>query len=124
MEIVKLSIRITVALAGLAGGAAVVWAEPVAGRALYAQCAACHSTDGTNGVGPSLKGIWGRRVASVPGFRYSRAMRRAMLTWTNETLDAYLRSPQGFLPGNIMPFSGMADPKQRAVLIDYLRQLK
>lgn len=121
---IAVAVRIAATLAVLGCGARAVWAQPVSGQTLYMQCAACHSTDGTNGVGPTLKGIWGRKVAAVPGFRYSRAMRRAMLMWTRDTLDAYLTSPQGFLPGNVMPFAGIADPKQRAALIDYLRKLK
>lgn len=118
------ALRIAAALVALAGAAESARSQPASGQTIYAQCAACHSTDGTSGVGPTLKGIWGRKAGSVAGFRYSRAMRQAKLTWTRDTLDAYLRSPQDFLPGNVMPFAGIADPAQRAALIDYLRQLK
>jgi len=30
-------------------------------------CSACHSVDGSEGVGPSLKGIWGREEQMVGG---------------------------------------------------------
>jgi len=44
--------------------------------------------------------------------------------WDDKTLDAYLADPQKLIPGNVMPFSGMADPKQRADVIAYLQTLK
>jgi cytochrome c len=39
-------------------------------------------------------------------------------------LNAYVANPQKVVPGNIMPFSGVADAKQRADLIAYLDTLK
>jgi cytochrome c len=94
------------------------------GQQLFNQCAACHSTDGTNGLGPTLKGIVGRESASVPGFAYSNPMKRAHLQWTPEELDAYIANPQGIVPGNAMPYAGMPDSGQRAALIAYLGTLK
>jgi cytochrome c len=90
---------------------------------VFNQCAVCHSTDGSNGTGPTLKGLFGRRTGSVPGFRYSRAMRGAGIVWDARSLDDYLRSPQDFIPGNVMPFSGVPDSAERAGLIAYLRSL-
>jgi cytochrome c len=90
----------------------------------FDQCAACHSIDGSNGTGPTLKGVFGRQSGTVAGFRYSRAMRSAGITWDEKTLDQYLSSPQEFVVGNIMPFSGVTDPGERAGIIAYLRSLK
>lgn len=98
--------------------------DAAAGKAAYNQCIACHSIDGSNGAGPSLKGIDGRKAGSVPGFRYSRAMKAAPHNWDAQTLDAYLASPQKIVPGNVMPFSGVADASQRADLVAYLLSLK
>jgi len=95
-----------------------------AGKAAFAQCAACHSVDGANGAGPSLKGVIGRKAGSFAGFRYSRAMKNSTTVWDDKTLDAYLANPQAAMPGNVMPFSGVADPKQRADLLEYLKSLK
>ena len=94
------------------------------GAQVFAQCAACHSTDGSNGVGPTLKGVVGRPSASVPGFAYSGAMKRAHVSWTPEELDKYIASPQGTIPGNTMPFAGLSDAGQRTALIAYLSTLK
>jgi cytochrome c len=90
----------------------------------FDQCAACHSTDGTNGTGPTLKGVFGRQSGMVVGFRYSRAMRGAGVTWDEKTLDQYLSNPQEFIEGNVMPFAGVPDPAERAAIIAYLRSLK
>jgi cytochrome c len=86
----------------------------------FDQCAACHSTDGSNGTGQTLKGINGRKSGTVPGFRYSRAMKSANIIWSATALDRYLADPQGVVPGNIMPFSGVADGVERAKIISYL----
>jgi len=51
-------------------------------------------------------------------------MKRAKLTWDEKTLDAYIANPQAVVPGNLMPFSGIADARQRADLIAYLKTLK
>jgi cytochrome c len=94
-----------------------------AGKQVFAQCVACHSTDGSNGLGPSLKGIVGRKAGTFAGFRYSRAMKNAAVVWDEKTIDAYLANPQAVIPGNVMPFSGLPDAKQRADLVAYLKTL-
>jgi cytochrome c len=95
-----------------------------AGKAVFAQCTACHSIDGSNGVGPSLQGVVGRKVGSFAGFRYSRAMKTTAYSWDASHLDAYLANPQTAIPGNVMPFSGVPDAKARADLVAYLQTLK
>lgn len=98
--------------------------DATAGKAVFAQCAACHSIDGSNGAGPTLQGVVGRKAGSFAGFRYSRAMKGAGYAWDAAKLDAYLADPQKALPGNVMPFSGITDAKQRADLVAYLATLK
>jgi cytochrome c len=92
--------------------------------ASFATCAACHSTDGTPGVGPSVKGVYGRKAGTADGFTYSKAMRKSGETWDDKSLDAFITDPQQLVPGNTMPFPGLADAKQRAEIIDYLKNLK
>jgi cytochrome c len=98
--------------------------DATAGQEVFKQCAACHAADETSGAGPGLKGIVGRKVGSLPGFRYSRAMKATDYAWSAATLDAYLADPQKAIPGNVMPFSGLPDAKQRADIIAYLQTLK
>jgi len=99
-------------------------ADAATGQAAFVECAACHSIDGSNGVGPSLKGIVGRNSASVSGFPYSNAMKHAQLQWTTAQLDKYIANPQAAVPGNAMPYAGMTDAARRAALIAYLATLK
>ncbi len=98
--------------------------DAAAGKDVFAQCTACHSIDGSNGAGPSLKGVVGRKVGSFEGFRYSRAMKNTAYSWDAKSLDTYLTNPAAAIPGNVMPFSGVADAQQRADLIAYLAMLK
>jgi cytochrome c len=98
--------------------------DAAAGKAVYQQCAVCHSVDGTNGLGPTLKGVVGHKSGEIAGFRSSRAMKNAAITWDRKMLDAYLAEPQTVVPGNQMPFSGLADAKQRADVVAYLETLK
>jgi aldose sugar dehydrogenase len=92
------------------------------GEALYEACAACHvpAAAGVPSVGPSLKGVFGRAVASQPGFEYSGALRGLGGSWTKERLDAFLLNPAAFAPGTTMLFGGIPDAGSRASLIDYL----
>ena len=94
-----------------------------AGKAAFTQCAACHSINGSNGIGPSLQGLAGRKAGSFPGFEYSRAMKANATVWDAQSLNAYLGDPHGMVPGNLMPYSGLADAVQRANLVAYLLTL-
>ena len=116
---------ITVAIAAaLTQGASSIGQAGTPKKEAFDQCATCHSIDGSNGTGPTLKGVFGRQSGTVAGFRYSRAMRSAGITWDEKTLDQYLSNPQEFVVGNVMPFSGVTDPGERASIIAYLRSLK
>ena len=114
---------IPLAVAALAGaGAALAAGDVQNGKVLYAQCAACHSLEADNNtLGPNLKGVVGRKAAAVEDFTYSPPMRRATVTWTPETLDAFLTDPQVVVAGTKMPFAGMASATDRADLIAYLQ---
>jgi cytochrome c len=93
------------------------------GKELFLACAACH-TEKADALGPSLKGIVGRKAASLQDFRYSPAMQRANITWTEANLREYLMDPQGKVKGNRMPFSGMPNRNDVDDLISHLATLK
>lgn len=95
-----------------------------AGKQVFSQCAACHSIDGSNGAGPSLKGIVGTKAGAFPGFRFSRGMKNSPIVWDAKSLNAFIANPQASIPGNVMPYSGLADAQQRANLVAYLQTLK
>ena len=98
--------------------------DPVRGESRFKDCAACHKLDaGSNGVGPSLHGIFERKAGELTDFRYSPAMKRSGITWTPETLEKFISDPQAMVPANRMPYAGMADPSDRVDLIAYLQKM-
>jgi cytochrome c len=108
-------------LAFAASAAAAADAEH--GKALFQTCAACH-TDRPDALGPSLKGVVGRKSAALEDFRYSNPMKRANLTWDDDNLRAYISDPQAKVKGNRMPYGGVTDPKDVDDLIAYLKEFK
>ncbi len=101
--------------------AAAPGADADKGKAVFEQCAACHSLgDPGDYDGPSLKGVIGRKAGSLEDYRYSAAMKRSDVTWDATTLDKYVADPQAFIPGNRMAFAGISDKTQRDDLIAYL----
>lgn len=89
-------------------------------------CFVCHDVTGKNKVGPTLKGVVGRAVATVPDFKYSDAMKTfgEGKTWTEEELAAYLPKPKDLVPGTKMAFVGLKSPEDIANLIAFLKEQK
>jgi cytochrome c len=94
------------------------------GKNVFKACATCHATDQANRTGPGLGGIIGRKAGTIPGFRYSSAMKKSGIVWDAKILDAYLESPQKVVPGNRMPYAGLKNPTDRTDLVAYLATLK
>jgi cytochrome c len=86
-----------------------------------ATCAECH---GAAATAPTLRGIINRPMGSVASFYgYSEAMKsKQNLKWTVENLDAYLKSPATFVPGNFM-YREYPDAQLRADVIAFLATL-
>jgi len=93
------------------------------GARAFRQCIACHSIEpGLHMTGPSLASVMGRKAGTIDGFaRYSDALRAAQLTWTEATLDRWLRDPAALVPGNTMTFPGIPDARARQDVIAYLK---
>lgn len=101
--------------------------DPEAGRKVFQQCKGCHQVgaDATHRIGPHLNGLFGRKAAGHPDFRYSKSFVRAGaggLEWHADTLDAFLENPRAITSGTRMSFRGIADAQQRADVIAYLRR--
>jgi cytochrome c len=120
----RLGLLLAAAMMAAAGGApgTAQAGDAARGRELYAQCQACHSLDGENGVGPTLKGVVGRRAGSVAEFRYSPAMRRASVVWDAASLDGFMADPQAVVRGNRMPFGGVEEARDRADILAWLEE--
>ncbi|MGB0959816.1 MAG: c-type cytochrome, partial [Halocynthiibacter sp.] len=96
-------------------------------KSFQKNCASCHMVgpNARDRVGPQLNGIFGRKAASVEGFKYSKAMKRAGadgLEWTFDTLDIYIENPKSLVTGTRMSFRGLKDAQGRADVMAYLRQ--
>ena len=114
----------SIMLAGLMIGGSAKAADVQQGKTLFqAECAACHIA-GPGGLGPSLEGVVGRKAGSLPGFRYSVSMRRSGLTWTPQTLTAFVIAPQDLVKGTRMTFEGVKAPSDAAAIVVYLETLK
>jgi cytochrome c len=93
------------------------------GEAKFQDCAACHKLEpDLNNVGPSLHGVFTRKAGELADFRYSPAIKRSGISWTPETLEKFIADPQAMVPGNRMPYAGMASAADRADLIAYLER--
>ena len=118
------AVRVTAALfmTLLPAGVARADGEAARGETKFQDCAACHRLEaGANNVGPSLHGVFTRKAGELADFRYSPAIKRSGITWTPETLDKFITDPQSLVPGNRMPYAGMAAAADRADLIAYLQ---
>jgi cytochrome c len=95
------------------------------GEKVFLKCKTCHENDkGVNRVGPTLKGVVGRKTGSVEGFNYSQAMAAKGtegLIWDDANLTAYITDPKTFIPGNKMAFPGIKKPDELANLIAFLK---
>ena len=125
-------LRWTLQLAGGASAlllAATMHAQPsiavddvAAGQMLYQRkCTGCHSVDADR-VGPRHRDVVGRKVASVPGFNYSPALKKVGGVWTPARLDKWLSGTQKMAPGSRM-YIEIDDPAQRRRLIAYLKSV-
>jgi cytochrome c len=111
----------------LHAGLACAGGDPERGAVVFQKCYACHSVvPGETGLpGPNLAGVVGRRIASVPGFDYSKALlERRGEVWTEPALDAFIRAPEDLVPGTEMSFMGLPDAGERADVIAYLEQTR
>ncbi len=97
-------------------------ADVEAGERQARVCLACHSLaeGGANMIGPNLYGFFGREAGAVERFDYSGAFEEVDFTWTPRALDAWLRQPAKFLPGNRMTYPGVPRKADRDNLIAYL----
>ena len=121
------------ALTGEPIGAAVVGApaDPLAayagdpGAEVFRACVACHtlSADEGNRAGPTLAGLFGRRIASLPGYNFSAALRKLDIVWTPETVAKLFEiGPSTYTPGTKMPEQTIGSPDERAALVQFLEK--
>jgi len=101
-------------------------ADMARGKKLSRKCSSCHTFDPKKGnrVGPNLGGLFGRDVANISNFKYSKAMKAKGGKWTAENLDAFLKKPRVAVPHTKMSFPGIKKAEDRAALIKWLKAQK
>ena len=95
------------------------------GARVFRACAACHAltAEGGNMAGPTLHGLFGRRMGSVPGYAYSERLARGDIVWTAETVaDVFTRGPDVVTPGTKMPVQRLENASDMAALLRFLEQ--
>jgi cytochrome c len=117
--------------ASLDTGIAASPADPLAkyagdpGAGVYRACVACHTLQPDEGVraGPTLHGIMGRRIATLPDYDYSAAFASHDIVWTPETVARLFEiGPHAYTPGTKMPEQTINRAEDREALVRFLER--
>ncbi len=95
------------------------------GARVFRACQACHALAPDAGpmAGPSLHGIFGRRMGSLAGYAYSPRLAQGDITWTPETVaDLFTRGPDVVTPGTRMPVQRLGNAEDLAALLRFLAE--
>lgn len=115
-----------------AGGVAIATpTDPLAiyagdrGADVFRACIACHALSADEGerAGPSLAGLFGRKIGSLPGYRYSDALKNMDIVWTPETVAKMFEiGPMAYTPGTKMPEQTIGSADDRKALVEFLKR--
>ena len=95
------------------------------GAEIFRACVACHTlgADQANRAGPTLAGLFGRRIATLPGYDFSDALKRLDIVWTPETVSRLFEiGPAAYTPGTKMPEQRIGSEQDRAALVQFLER--
>ena len=95
------------------------------GAEVFKACVACHTLapDQGNRAGPTLSGIFGRRIASLPGYSFSEPLKKLDIVWTPETVAKLFEvGPARYTPGTKMPEQVISSPEDRTALVRFLER--
>ncbi|MCA3564851.1 MAG: c-type cytochrome [Methylocystis sp.] len=93
------------------------------GAQVFRACEACHTVtpDGGNRAGPTLHGVFGRKIGSAKDYAYSDGFAGHGITWNAETIARLFRDgPAKVTPGTRMPEQKITDPEDLAALVEWL----
>ena len=93
------------------------------GADVFRACVACHTLSEKEipRAGPTLAGLYGRRIASLPGYSFSEALKHMDIVWTPETVAKLFEvGPNAYTPGTKMPEQRIGSPEDRKALTDFL----
>jgi cytochrome c len=95
------------------------------GAQVFRACVACHTLtpDAGNRAGPTLAGIFGRRIATLPGYNFSPALKHLDIVWTPETVAKLFEvGPATYTPGTKMPEQKIGSAEDRQALVRFLEK--
>ncbi len=95
------------------------------GARVFRACVACHTLrpDEGNRAGPTLAGLFGRRIATLPGYNFSPALKKLDIVWTPETVAKLFElGPATFTPGTKMPEQRITSAEDREALVKFLEK--
>jgi cytochrome c len=93
------------------------------GAEIFRACVSCHTLtpDEGNKAGPTLWHIFGRRIATLPGYNFSPALKQLDIVWSKETVSKLFEiGPARYTPGTKMPEQTIGSPQDRQALVDFL----
>ena len=93
------------------------------GAVVFRACVACHTLtpDEGNKAGPTLSGIFGRRIATLPGYNFSEPLKKLNIIWTPETVAKLFEvGPTAYTPGTKMPEQIIGSVEDRNALVQFL----
>lgn len=93
------------------------------GAEVFRACVACHTLtpDQGNKAGPTLAGLFGRRIATLPGYNFSEPLKRLDIVWTPETVARLFEiGPAAYTPGTKMPEQVIGSQDDRTALVRFL----
>ncbi len=94
------------------------------GAEVFQACAACHTLtpDDGNRAGPTLHGVFGRRIATAPGYPFTEALKKLDIVWSSDTISKLFEiGPARYTPGTKMPEQIVSNERDRAALVEFLR---
>ncbi|MBO1021720.1 c-type cytochrome [Methylobacterium sp. SD274] len=95
------------------------------GAEVFRACVACHTLtpeDGTR-AGPTLSGVFGRRVATAEGYTFSQALKGLDIVWDARTISKLFEiGPSRYTPGTKMPEQTINNPDDREALVRFLER--
>jgi cytochrome c len=95
------------------------------GADVFRACIACHTLSRDDGIraGPSLAGIFGRKIATLPDYNFSPALKKLSIVWTPETVARLFEvGPATYTPGTKMPEQKIGSAEDRAALVKFLEK--
>lgn len=95
------------------------------GAEVFRACVACHTLTPEEGhrAGPTLSGVFGRRIATAEGYNFSLALKSLDIVWDARTISKLFEiGPSRYTPGTKMPEQTINDPDDREALVRFLEK--